>query len=93
MLLVSYDFTDDKTRARFAKFLKKFGRKMQYSVYEIKNSPRVLRKILNEIELTYAKYFKSTDSILIFQNCKHCDQKIIRYGSAKHEESDVVVFK
>ncbi len=93
MLLVSYDFANDKTRAKFSKFLKKFGRKLQYSVYEIKNSPRVLNKILNEIELSYKKYFKGTDSILIFRNCKQCDKGIIRYGSAEYEESDVVVFK
>ena len=63
---ISYDFEDNRKRARFAKFLKKFGRKIQYSVYEIKNSPRVLQNILSEIELKYKKDFSGSDSILIF---------------------------
>jgi CRISPR-associated protein Cas2 len=93
MLIVSYDFTDNKPRSKFSKFLKKFGRKIQYSVYEIKNSERVLRNILDEIELRYKKSFKGSDSILIFQVCEGCRKKIVRYGYAKNEESDLVIFK
>lgn len=93
MLIVSYDFTDNKTRSRFSKFLKKFGRKIQYSVYEIKNSERVLRNILDEVELRYKKSFTGSDSVLIFQVCEGCRKKIVRYGYAKNEESDLVIFK
>ncbi len=93
MLIVSYDFTDNGPRSKFSRFLKKFGRKIQYSVYEIKNSERVLRNILDEIELRYKKSFKGSDSILIFQVCEGCRKKIVRYGYAKNEESDLVVFE
>lgn len=93
MLLVSYDFTNDKIRSKFSKFLKKFGRRIQYSVFEIRNSPRVLTNILKEIELVYKKQFKNTDSIVIFPVCVACQKKIVRYGYAKNEESDVLVFK
>jgi len=51
MFIISYDFKDDKVRARFSKYIKKYGRKIQYSVYEIKNSDRVLKNIAKEIEL------------------------------------------
>jgi len=93
MLIISYDFTDNKPRARFSKFLKKFGRKIQYSVFEIKNSSRVLQNILKEVELVYKKEFSGSDSILIFDICKGCKWKIRRYGYAKNEEKDVIVFK
>lgn len=93
MLIISYDFTDNHIRSRFSKFLKRFGRKVQYSVYEIKNSPRVLQNILEEIELRYKKLFDNTDSILIFDVCEGCRKKIIRYGHASHEEKELVVFK
>jgi CRISPR-associated protein Cas2 len=93
MLFISYDFDDDRKRARFAKFLKKFGRKIQYSVYEIKNSPRVLQNILSEIELKYKKDFSGSDSILIFYICESCQKKIKRYGYAANEEEEVVVFR
>jgi CRISPR-associated protein Cas2 len=93
MLLVSYDFTNNKTRTKFSKFLKKFGRRIQYSVFEIRNSNRVLTNILQEIELVYKKQFENTDSIVIFPVCIACQKKIVRYGYAKNEESDVLVFK
>jgi CRISPR-associated protein Cas2 len=93
MFIICYDFKDDRTRARFSKFLKKFGRKIQYSIYEIKNSRRLLKNILNEVELKYKKDFSNSDSIIIFQVCDRCSKEIIRYGYAKNEELDVVVFE
>jgi CRISPR-associated protein Cas2 len=92
MLIVAYDFHNDKVRARFAKFIKRFGRKLQYSVYEIKNSSRILQNILNEIELVYKKEFGEADSILIFQICEGCKKKIVRYGASIHEEEELVIF-
>ena len=92
MLIVSYDFANDKTRAAFAKFLKKYGWRMQYSVFVVRNSPRVLRNILAEVESRYEKTFEDTDSIVIFSICKGCKGKIMRYGNARHELEDVVYF-
>lgn len=92
MFIIAYDFTDNKVRSSFSRFLKKFGRKIQYSVYEIKNSARVLQNILDEVELRYKKKFKNSDSILIFQICDGCKKKIVRYGYAKNEEKEIVYF-
>ena len=93
MLLVAYYFTNTKVRSKFSKFLKKFGRRIQYSVFEIRNSPRVLTNILKEIELVYKMKFKKTDSVLIFPVCEGCKKKVIRYGYAANEESEVLIFK
>ena len=41
MLIVTYDITSNKVRSRFSKYLSKFGRKLQYSVYEIRNRESV----------------------------------------------------
>lgn len=92
MLIVSYDFVNDKTRAKFSKFLKQYGERMQYSVFSVRNSPRVLRNIIAEVDARYKKQFKDTDSIVIFSTCEGCNKKIVRYGSAKHEVEDVVYF-
>ncbi len=92
MLIVTYDFTNDKVRSQFSKFLKRYGRKIQYSVYEIRNSPRVLQNILNEIELRYKAKFGNTDGILIFSVCERCEKKIVRYGHHAQEEREVVFF-
>jgi CRISPR-associated protein Cas2 len=92
MILITYDITDNKLRTKFSKFINKYGRKVQYSVYEIKNSQRILQNIKNEIELRYKKKFKGSDSVLIFNISEPDSKKIIRYGYAKNEEMDVVVF-
>jgi CRISPR-associated protein Cas2 len=92
MLIVSYDFSNDKTRTKFSKFLEQYGWRMQYSVFVIRNSPRVLRNILAEIESRYKKSFKENDSIVIFPICQGCKGKIVRYGNARHELEDVVYF-
>lgn len=92
MLIVSYDIESDRSRARFAKFLKKFGHRLQYSVYELKNSNRVLRNIMSEVELSYEKKFKMTDSVIVFSMCESCRKKIYRYGSAVHANDDVIIF-
>jgi CRISPR-associated protein Cas2 len=92
MLLLSYDISNDKLRTQFSKFLNKYGRRFQYSVYEIRNSPRVLNNIVTEIEKVYAKQFGGSDSVVIFTICESDKNKIKRFGFAKNEELEVVVF-
>lgn len=89
MILVSYDIQNDKLRAKFAKFILKFGERKQYSVYEIKNSQRILSLIKSELDFNFAKKFGEEDSVLIIESSKTC--KISRYGFAKHDDSDIIV--
>ena len=88
MILVSYDIRNDKLRAKFAKFILKFGERKQYSVYEIKNSQRILSLIRSELDFNFAKKFGEEDSVLIIETSKTC--KISRYGFAKHDDSDII---
>ena len=90
MLIVSYDISDDKLRTQFSKLLSKHGRRLQYSVFEIKHTERAIDLILLTIEKKFAKEFDITDSIIIFQLCEACRKKVIRYGYAVHEEEEVV---
>ena len=55
MLLVRMIFSNDKLRTKFSSFLKKFGRRLQYSVFEIRNSKRVLSNIQTEIVSRFQK--------------------------------------
>jgi CRISPR-associated protein Cas2 len=89
MLLVSYDISNDKLRARFAKFLLKYGNRLQYSVYEIKNSKRVIENLKVKIESYFAKSFEQSDSVFIFITGASCE--IIKYGYAKNEDSDLII--
>ncbi|MEI6222448.1 MAG: CRISPR-associated endonuclease Cas2 [bacterium] len=93
MIIICYDFSNDKVRTQFSTFLKKYGHAVQYSVYAISNSKRVLKNILAEIECTYKKKIKNTDHVLIFQVCEQCQKKIIRFGRASHEVEDIIYFE
>lgn len=90
MLLVSYDISNDKTRTQFSKYLSQFGHRLQYSLFEIDNSKRILKLIQIEIKNKYAKKFDETDSIMIFQLSTSCE--ITKYGYAKHQDDDMVLF-
>ena len=87
--MVSYDISDNKLRTRFAKFLSKFGHRLQYSIFEIKNSQRILENIQIEIKADFEKQFEQTDSIMIFQMSKQC--KITKYGYAKNDDEDLII--
>lgn len=89
MLLISYDISNDKVRTKFSKFLSKFGFRLQYSVFEIKNSENILKNIENEIKNVYMKSFTEEDSVIIFSLSATCKKTC--YGYAKNEEKDVFV--
>lgn len=89
MLLISYDIANDKLRTKFSKFLSKFGHRIQYSVFEIRNSDRILENIQTQINGNFGKKFSQTDSIIIFQMSKQC--KIMRFGYAKNDETDLII--
>ena len=89
MILISYDISDDKLRNRFSKFIKKFGIRIQYSVFEITNSKRMLNNIMCEIKNNFETEFEQTDSVIIIETSENC--KITRFGYAKNEESDIIV--
>lgn len=86
MILVSYDISNDKLRTRFSKYLSKFGHRIQYSVYEIDNSQRILNNICAGIKNNFEKQFSQADSIYIFELSNTC--KVTRYGYAKNEKGD-----
>lgn len=91
MIVVSYDIASDKMRTKFAKYLSRFGHRIQYSVFEIENSNKLLNNILCDIENRYAKQFTEEDSVYIFKMTTSCE--MIRYGYAKHEEEDMLIIK
>jgi len=90
MLVVSYDISNTKVRTRFYKFLSKYGVRLQFSVFEIKNSVRVLNILKSEIEHTFSKQFTFADSVLIFSTQ---DETVIKYGHAIHRDKDFVVIE
>ena len=89
MILVVYDISSDKLRTEFSKFLCRFGRRLQYSVFEIRNSKRILDNIKIEIETKFEKKFQQADSVMIMTVPD--DAVTARYGYAKNEETDLLL--
>ena len=88
MLVISYDISDDKLRNRFAKMLTKNGAiRLQYSVYEVNNSNRVIDNLILKIENEYSRKFGGGDSVIIFDVS---EVKLKKYGNAIHRDQDIV---
>lgn len=90
MLVISYDISDDRLRTRFSKMLTKHGAvRLQYSVYEVNNTNRVIDNLITMIEETFAKKFDGGDSVIIFDVSA---VKLKKYGNAIHRDVDIVYF-
>ncbi len=89
MLVISYDISDTKLRTRFAKILTSSGAiRLQYSVYEVNNTSRVLDNLLLKID-NFSHYFTGGDSVIIFDVAA---VKLKKYGNAIHRDTDIVYF-
>ena len=89
MIVVSYDISDDKLRTKFSKYLSRFGHRLQYSVFEIDNSPRIVDNIVNDLKNRYEKLFSQQDSVIIFKLSSSCE--VLRFGYAKNDEKDFII--
>lgn len=90
MYLIVYDIASDRLRTKFSTYLSRFGRRLQYSVFEITNSPRILDNIRTEIKASFEKKFSQGDSVLMINIPDHAITD--RFGYAKNEESDLLFF-
>lgn len=87
MIVVSYDIADDKLRTKFSKLLTKNGAiRLQYSVYEVNNTNRVIDNLKLKID-DFAKKFDFDDSVIIFDVSS---VKLKKYGNAIHRDQDIV---
>lgn len=62
---------------------------MQYSVFEIDNSPRIVDNIVNDLKNKYEKSFGQEDSVIIFKLSSSCE--VLRFGYAKNDEKDFLI--
>ncbi|MBR5160659.1 MAG: CRISPR-associated endonuclease Cas2 [Thermoguttaceae bacterium] len=89
MIIISYDISDNKKRTRFAKFLSKFGHRIQYSVFEIDNSSAVLDNVITEINNKFIKNFEQSDSVYLFKMSSSCI--IQKFGYSANEDDSLII--
>ena len=88
MIIISYDIKDDKIRTKFAKMLRSQGAiRLQFSVYEVNNTQRIIDNIKLNILGKFSKLFTGADSVLIFDAP---NAKAEKFGNAIHRDKDVV---
>jgi CRISPR-associated protein Cas2 len=83
LLLISYDITNTKKRARLVKKLLDFGPRVQKSVLKADVTPQELEKlrgILQNVKLD------KDDSIRLYRLCKECKQSIVIWGNGEVTE-------
>ena len=88
-LIITYDIVDNKLRGKLSKFLQKYGVRVQFSVFQIANSTRVLSIVTEKIERSFSKKFAKGDSVIIF---KTNFNQTIRYGNAEDLNKDLLIF-
>lgn len=82
-----YHISDAKLRARFSKMLTKNGAiRLQYSVYEVNNTNRILENLMVKID-QFATKFDGADSVIVFDVS---GVRLKKYGNAIHRDVDVV---
>lgn len=87
MIIISYDIKDDKLRTRFSKMLTRHGAiRLQFSVYEVNNTKRILDNIQIQIKEKYGKLFTADDSVVIFEVS---NSSVIKFGNAIHRDQDL----
>ena len=89
MFLVVYDISKTGLRTRFAKFLEQYGVRVQFSVFRIANSSRVLENLRIDINAKFKKKFGQADSVLIY----HVPDSacVAKFGYPVDDDTDLVV--
>lgn len=88
MVIVSYDIKNNKIRTKFAKMLRSQGAiRLQFSVYEVNNTQRIIDNIKMNIVSKFSKLFTGADSVMIFDAP---NAKVQKFGNAIHRDKDVV---
>ena len=78
--VVAYDIENDKQRTKIAKFLEKFGTRINYSVFECLFTEKQLKNMQEKIE----KQIQSKkDSVVFYRICVECYTKTIHLPPRK----------
>ena len=90
MILICYDIHNTRNRTKLSKYLERYGRRLQFSIFEIDQHYTVLSTIKTTIKQDFAIRLRDNDSILIVPMLASMDHKIIRHGAKIQKEKGYV---
>ncbi|MCY4259123.1 MAG: CRISPR-associated endonuclease Cas2 [Rhodobacteraceae bacterium] len=75
--IVCYDIADDKRRHRAVQILEAYGDRIQWSVFELPVTSKIMQKCLNSIMevLDFTK-----DGLIIYPLCSRCNKSTQYFG-------------
>lgn len=86
-IVVAYDISDDRRRARLHKKLKGFGTAVQYSVFEAildsANLAKMKKMIMAEV--------KDEDQVRLYSLCRQCQRRIITINGTVTKQARTIV--
>ncbi len=88
--MVSYDVVDDKRRIKLMNFLKDFGVRVQYSVFECDISEEMFEKMKKGVEEIIDK---KEDKVRYYPICKACLKRVVisGWGEIKEDEGFEII--
>jgi CRISPR-associated protein Cas2 len=88
--MVSYDIVDDKIRNKVMKFLKDYGTRVQYSVFECDINEEQFNKMKKGVEELIDK---KRDRVRYYPICKACLKRVVisGWGEIKEDEGFEII--
>jgi CRISPR-associated protein Cas2 len=87
-IVVSYDISHDRRRARLHRALKNFGMPVQYSVFECMLEP----KAFSRLQAVVQQIIKLNDRVHYYHLCEPCKRQIMASGGVvTHAPATLVV--
>lgn len=88
--IICYDVPGDRRRAKLARILDGFGRRVQFSVFELELDKRLFDIVVKKVQEIIDP---SKDKVTIYQLCATCLKKRVFLGRRpKQDVSDDFVF-
>ena len=90
-VIIAYDIISDRRRDRVVKVLKNYGKRVNYSVFECLIETDIYQEV-RETLLTLIK--EKEDSVLMYQICTSCKQKMDHIGikKTKNVRDNIMMF-
>lgn len=79
-IVVAYDISDDKTRTRLSKTLRRFGERVQFSVFECILTAEMFEQMCREVAavLEHRELWR----VRYYEICEGCRRRTVTFGLA-----------
>ncbi len=88
LFVIAYDIKDDSKRLEISNLLSRYGKRVNFSVFEILLNKREIKCISTILR---KKIARNKDRIIIYQLCWSCKGKIDRLGYKQPKEEIVTI--